>query len=85
VRRSYDAQRAEALLRDGLRAAGLTELSLAGLPESDARKVALAGLLWRGTTFAQAWIAERLRMGRLREEAASALAPIPAESKSVKC
>jgi hypothetical protein len=62
VRRSHDAQRAQSLRRDGLWAAGLTESDLAGLPGSDARKVALAGLLWRGTTVTRAWIAERLRM-----------------------
>ena len=62
VRRSHDTQQAERWLREGLAAAGLKESDLTGLPGSDPRKVALAGLLWRRTTVSQPWLAERLQM-----------------------
>jgi hypothetical protein len=35
---------------------------LAATPGSDPRKVALARLLWRGTTVSPVWLAERLAM-----------------------
>ena len=43
-------------------AAGLTEGDLATSKGSDARKVALARLLWRRTTVSQGWLAGRLQM-----------------------
>lgn len=59
---NIDRRRLEQWLRAGLVAAGLTEEDLAVLPGSDPRKVALARLLWRGTTVSQGWLAERLAM-----------------------
>lgn len=44
-------------------AAGLGQEEIQRLPGSDARKIALAKLLWMGTTVSQGWIAERLGMG----------------------
>jgi REP element-mobilizing transposase RayT len=63
LRRSHDEHQAEEWLQSGLVASGLREADLGGLAGSDARKVALARLLWRGTTVSQGWIATRLRMG----------------------
>lgn len=62
VRRAHGLERAEQWLREGLAAAGLNEKELAAISGSDPRKVALARLLWRGTTVSQVWLAERLAM-----------------------
>ena len=62
VRRAHGLERAEQWLREGLAAAGLNEQELAATSGSDPRKVALARLLWRGTTVSQVWLAERLAM-----------------------
>ena len=62
VRRAHGLERAEQWLREGLAAAGLDEKELAATPGSDPRKIALARLLWRGTTVSQVWLAERLAM-----------------------
>ena len=51
-------------MREGLVAAELKEAELEKLPGSDARKVALARLIWQRTTVTQSWIAERLKMGQ---------------------
>ena len=61
--RSHDQSEAERILREGITAAGLEQERLQPLPGSDARKVALAALLWGRTTMSQAWIAEQLAMG----------------------
>lgn len=62
IRRAHGLERAEQRLREGLAAAGLDEKELAAIPGSDPRKIALARLLWRGTTVSQVWLAERLAM-----------------------
>ncbi len=62
VRRAHGLERAEEWLREGLAAAGLNEQELGATPGSDPRKVALARLLWRGTTVSQVWLAQRLAM-----------------------
>lgn len=62
VRQAHGLERAEQWLREGLAAAGLNEKELAAIPGSDPRKIALARLLWRGTTVSQVWLAERLAM-----------------------
>ena len=62
-KRAHDEARAEALLASGLAAAGLTQDEVARLPGSDARKVAIARLIWEGTTMSQGWVSERLQMG----------------------
>ena len=53
---------AERLLAGGLAAAGLTSSGLETLPGSDARKVAIAGLLRRRCMVSNGWLAERLKM-----------------------
>lgn len=62
VRRAHGLERAEQWLREGLAAAGLNKKELAAISGSDPRKIALARLLWRGTTVSQVWLAERLAM-----------------------
>ncbi len=62
LRRAHGLERAEEWQREGLAAAGLNEKELAATSGSDPRKVALARLLWRGTTVSQVWLAERLAM-----------------------
>jgi len=62
VRKAHDERQAEAWLREGLKAAGLTESDLAGLKGSHPCKVALARLLWQRTTVSQSWLASRLHM-----------------------
>ncbi len=62
IRRAHGFERAEQWRREGLAAAGLDEKELAATPGSDPRKIALARLLWRGTTVSQVWLAERLAM-----------------------
>ena len=84
VREFVDQQRAEALLAEGLRAAGLDAEALADLSGSDARKVALARAIWETTTVGQGWLAQRLAMQSaanvsqqiLRSKAASRCAPL---------
>ncbi len=61
-RRAHGWQQAERWLREGLAAAGLSEADLARLKGTDARKVALADLLWRHTTVSQSWLAEKLHL-----------------------
>jgi putative transposase len=62
-RRSHDQAQAEQWLREGVEATGLELAGFQKLPGSDARKVALARLLWEQTTVGQSWIAQRLGMG----------------------
>jgi hypothetical protein len=60
--RAHGLEQAEQWLQEGLAAARLDEKELAAIPGSDPRKIALARLLWRGTTVSQVWLAERLAM-----------------------
>jgi REP element-mobilizing transposase RayT len=62
VSKAHDQKEAEELLRAGLLAAGLEERTLAALPGSDVRKVALAELIVSRTVARQSWVAERLKM-----------------------
>ena len=59
---AHSVAQAERWLAEGLQAAGLVAKDLAGLKGSDPRKLALAELLWKGTTVSQDWIAEKLSM-----------------------
>ena len=60
--RAHGEQEARRLIIEGLAAAGLTEEELAHLPGSEARKVAIARLVWEQTTMDLKWIAERLAL-----------------------
>jgi hypothetical protein len=65
----------------------LTQKKAARLPGSDAPKVAIARMIWEGTTMSQGWVAERLRMGSAanvsqqfrRARAGAAQAKLPAK------
>jgi hypothetical protein len=59
----HNEQRAEELLEEGLRVAGLSHQELEMLPGADPRKVAIARVIWEQTTVGQGWLAERLAMG----------------------
>jgi putative transposase len=61
-RRAHEALRAEQLLREGLRAAGLDWRELLRLSGADPRKVAIARAIWEQTVVSQRWLAERLGM-----------------------
>jgi len=60
--RAHEAVRAEELLREGLRAAGLDGRELLLLSGADLRKVAIARAIWEKTVVPQKWLAERLGM-----------------------
>ena len=60
-RLAHGMEEAQRLLEEGIAVAGLKELG--ELPANEARKVALARLVWEKTTVSQSWIAERLKMG----------------------
>ena len=62
-RHSYDRAQAEEWIQKGIAAMGLAREEVKRLPGSDARKVALARLLWERTTVRQGWIADQLGMG----------------------
>ena len=59
---AHGEQKAEELLAQGLRVAGLSREDLAGCRCTEPRKVLLAALLWKKTTVSQAWIADHLGM-----------------------
>jgi putative transposase len=61
-RRAHELARAEQLLVEGLRAAGLDSRELVGISGADARKVAIARAIWEQTVVPQKWLAERLGM-----------------------
>jgi REP element-mobilizing transposase RayT len=62
LNRAHGQAQAERWLREGLVAAGLQGADLRRLRGSDPRKVALARMLWEGTTVSQGWIAGSLHM-----------------------
>lgn len=62
VRRAHDEAQAQAWLKEGIAAAGLSMEEFKKLKGTDARKAALAELLWQRTTMSQKWVAERLGM-----------------------
>lgn len=62
-RRETDQQRAEAIVRDGLKEFDWTEEDLRGERKAHPHKVTLAGRLRRQTPMTRQWIADRLHMG----------------------
>jgi hypothetical protein len=61
-RRAHDTLRAEQLLAEGLRAAGLSGRELQRLSGADPRKVAIAWVIWEQTVVPQKWLAQQLGM-----------------------
>ena len=59
---AHGEKKAEELLAQGLRVAGLSCEDLDGCRCTEPRKVLLAALLWKKTTVSQAWIADHLGM-----------------------
>lgn len=59
---AHGVEKAEELLAEGLRAAGLKKGDLEALYANDPRKAVLAKILWTTTTVSQGWIADKLRM-----------------------
>ncbi len=59
----HDTAAAEQALAAGLRALGLSEAELAGLPKGVAEKVALAWWVRQRTTVPLRWVSQRLAMG----------------------
>ena len=62
VNRAHGEKAAESLLEAGLEAAGLSMEELKKLTGGDARKAAIAELLWKKTTVSRGWIAKKLSM-----------------------
>jgi putative transposase len=62
VHKTHGQKQAEDWLQEGLQLLGLDQRALQSLKGSDARKVALARLLWDHTTVSQSWISQRLHM-----------------------
>lgn len=60
--KAHGEAQARRMLQEGLRAAGLKLEELSRLKGSDARKVAIAGVIWENTTVKMNWIAEQLSM-----------------------
>ena len=61
-RKAHDRFRAELLLQEGLRAAGLKAREVHRLPKSDRRKGAIARAISEQTLVPQKWLVERLAM-----------------------
>ena len=59
---AHGEQEARRLAVEGLAAAGLSEAELKTLPGSDARKVAVAKVVWEQTTVGLKWLAVHLHM-----------------------
>lgn len=59
---AHGEREAEKLLREGLAAVGWHSGELEVLPANEARKIAIARMIWKRTTVSQGWIAERLGM-----------------------
>ena len=85
--REHSERRAEVILAEGVKAAGLKRRELEMVKGSDPRKVLLADLLWRRTVVSQEWLAENLAMKSAanvsqqirRLERKKALAGVPEE------
>ncbi len=60
--RAHGEKAAESLMAGGLEACGLSLTEMKKLTGGDARKAAMAELLWKKTTVSRAWIAEKLSM-----------------------
>jgi hypothetical protein len=61
-RRAHGEQEARRLLAEGTAVAGLSEAALKKLPGSDARKVAVARVVWEQTTVDMTWLAGNLHL-----------------------
>ena len=61
-RRAHGESDARKLMEEGMAVATLDAASLRELPGSDARKVAIARLIWETTTVNMTWIADNLEM-----------------------
>jgi ABC-type hemin transport system ATPase subunit len=61
-RRAHGEQVARRLLAEGTAVAGLSEAALKKLPGSDARKVAVARVVWEQTTVDMTWLAGHLHL-----------------------
>jgi len=61
-KQAHGVEVAEKWIAEGWRAAGLQTEDRERLPGADLRKVALAKMVWEGTTVSQSWLAERLGM-----------------------
>jgi REP element-mobilizing transposase RayT len=61
-KRAHGEQEARRLLAEGLAAAGLTVEELARRPGSEARKVAIAQVVWERTTVDMKWLAAHLHL-----------------------
>ena len=61
-KRAHGEQEARRLLAEGLAVAGLSEAALKKLPGSDARKVAVARVVWEQTTVDMTWLAGHLHL-----------------------
>jgi len=58
--RAYGEQTARTIIAEGIAVAGLSEEELKALPGSEARKAAIARLVWERTTMDMKWIAAQL-------------------------
>jgi putative transposase len=61
-KRAHGENEARRLIAEGKVIAGLTDEELAELPGSEARKVAIAAVVWGRTTVGMKWIAENLHL-----------------------
>jgi len=62
AKRAHGEKQARRLVVEGLAVAGLTAADLARLPGSEARKVAIARLVWEQTTVDMKWLAGQLHL-----------------------
>jgi REP element-mobilizing transposase RayT len=60
--RAHGERVARRLLAEGQRIAGLSDTDLRRLPGSDARKVAIARVIWEQTTVSMSWLASHLHL-----------------------
>lgn len=60
--KAHGEQEARRLLSEGLAAAGLDAAAVKQLKGSDARKVAIASVIWQNTTVSMSWVAEHLSL-----------------------
>jgi hypothetical protein len=61
-KRAHGEQEARRLVAEGMVAAGLTDNEVKVLPGSEARKVAIARVVWEQTTVDMKWLAARLHL-----------------------
>jgi len=61
-KRAHGEQEARVLMAEGMAVVGLREEELESLPGSDARKVAIARVIWERTTVSMKWLADHLHL-----------------------